>query len=71
MFHVLPHLAIEGAPGQWVWTMEILLDRGLSEDEAFKQIAFAYSGDPFGALPEELHDDRSEQRACSSPSPSW
>ena len=55
MYHVLPHLAIDGAPGQWIWTLEVLLGRGLSEDEAFKQIAFAYTGDPNGALPEELH----------------
>jgi hypothetical protein len=45
--------------------MEVLLGRGLSEVEAFQQIAFAYSGDPFGALPEELFSDRPQQRACS------
>jgi hypothetical protein len=53
-YHVLPHLAIEGDTGEWIGVFELLVIRGLSRADALKQIAFAYSGNPYGALPEEM-----------------
>ena len=53
-YHVLPHYAVEGAPGDWLVVLDTLLDRGLPLEEALMRIRFAYTGNPAGALPDEL-----------------
>jgi hypothetical protein len=50
-FHVLPHLAVPDRPEVWAAVREMLMERGLTYDEALMRIAFAYTGDLFGELP--------------------
>lgn len=53
-YHVLPHVAVDGDPGEWLDVLDLLLSRGLPREEALMRIRFAYTGDPAGALPDEL-----------------
>lgn len=50
-FYPLPNLAVTDDPGVWSAVIRLLVDRGLSREEALTRVRFAYTGLLDGDLP--------------------
>lgn len=50
-FHVLPNLAVRDHPDVWQGVIDLLMQRGVSREDALTRIRFAYTGRTNGPLP--------------------